>query len=91
MFRITCAEALAKKGLYRRASAIYRYAAYNWGLSNRDSEDAIRRSNALLDEAKYARLERAKTHGQTEDFDLNSFGGVYVGAQSFLTTRSGRY
>lgn len=91
VFRISCAEALARRGLFRRASEIYRFAAYNWNLNTRESEEAICRSNSLLNEAKSKRLERAKSHSGTDSFDSGDFSGFYVGCSSTISTMGTRY
>lgn len=85
MFRISCAEAHALRGMHRRAAAIYRDAALNWNLTNKEIEEALRRSHALLYQAEQCRKERAKQHGYTNDFDISDFNGAYNGCSSNIT------
>lgn len=82
VYRHKEAEALATRGLFRRAANIYRQQAKALG-TNDHIDDALARARALEREASDLRLERLRTRDPMNlDCDYTVFTGNYCGPQT---------
>jgi hypothetical protein len=82
VYRHKEAEALAARGLFRRAANIYRLQAKELG-TNDHIENALARARAFEREASDLRLERLRARDPMNlDCDYTVFTGNYCGPQT---------